>query len=77
MNLQDLTTPQLRRLATGAGTSLKYLQHIVASRREPSVRMAAKLEAAAKRLGWPIGRETLSQDCRRCPYMKACKKGTP
>lgn len=75
MKLTDLSTTQLRRLATGAGTSLKYLQHIIASRREPSVRMASKLEVAAKRLGWEIGRETMAQDCNRCPYMRACKKG--
>lgn len=75
MKLTDLTTADLRRLATSAGTSLKYLQHVVATRRQPSVRMAIKLEAAAARLGWTLGRETMVQECKTCPYMRACRKG--
>lgn len=74
MKLTDLTPDQLKRLAAEAGTSLKYLQHIVASRRSASVRMAARLEAAGRRLKLPLGRETLNADCKACPYLKACRK---
>lgn len=74
MILADLTDAQLERLAAEAGTSKKYLKHIIAGRREASLRMAVRLETAAKKFKWSIGRETLTQDCNRCPYFRACKK---
>lgn len=74
MTLADLTHEQLARLAAEAGTSLKYLKHILDGRRNASVKMAAKLEAASRRLRLPVGRESLAAECAVCPYLKACKK---
>jgi hypothetical protein len=76
MTLSDLTPTQLARLAVEAGTSAKYLKHIIDGRRSASVNMAARLEAAGRRLRLALGRETMSADCRACPYLKACRKET-
>lgn len=70
MKLVDLTPDQMRKLAVRAKTTLDYLRHLSRGRRQASADMAARLERASK---GAIGRETLCDACRQCPYLKTCR----
>ena len=71
MKLNHLTLPELKALATRAGTSLKYIQHIASGRRQASAAMAGAIEKASR---GKVGRETLCAACESCPYLKKCRK---
>jgi len=73
MKLKDLKRDQLRALAARVPTSLRYLDHLIASRRAPSVEMAIKIEQAS---GGTVPRESFrALPCARCKYLRECKKG--
>jgi hypothetical protein len=72
-HLADLTPDQLRAVAVKIPTSVRYLQHIVAGRRTPSVDMAVAIENATR---GAVPRESFaSLPCARCKYLKSCKGG--
>ncbi len=72
MKLKDLKRDQLRALALRVPTSLRYLDHLAAGRRAPSVEMAIAIERAS---GGTVPRESFDVACKGCKYLRKCKKG--
>ena len=70
--LRLLTRATLRTLAKRIGTSLRYLDHLAAGRRTPSVEMAIKIEVASR---GAVPRESFDVACKGCKYLRECKKG--
>lgn len=71
-HLSDLSPDQLRAVAAKVPTSVRYLQHIVAGRRHPSVDMAVAIENATR---GAVPRESFDVPCKGCKYLKSCKGG--
>ena len=74
MKIKDLTPEQRRRIATLAKTTDGALRHVQSGRRQASADMAIRVEAAAKRVGLSLPRESLCSACGGCDLAKRARK---
>lgn len=74
MKIEDLTTTQRKRIAALAKTSDGSLRHVQSGRRQASADMAIRVEAAARRIGLDIKRESLCAACGGCELARKARK---
>lgn len=75
MNLRDLTPRQIRQLALAVGSTTEgTMRGIASGHRRVSSKRAIEIEAAARKLGWDIRRESLNSGCASCDFAKACRR---